>query len=290
MLDVLLDALLDALKMLPFLLVTFFALEYLEHRASERVLHAFVKASRLGPLAGTAFGLIPQCGFSVMASSFFAQRVISVGTLLAVFISTSDEAIIVMLGNVSNISKALVIIGIKSIVAIVVGYIADAIFKNQSHGITEHSIMHEHEEHCHEGCGCSCNSKRSFIINALKRTVIVFLFVLISSVILGVLVFLLGEDKLHALLLSNSVFQPFISAFIGLIPNCAPSVILANMYMEGALSLGSAVAGFCTASGMGLLVLFRSNKNLEQNLAILAALYAVGAVTGVIIQAISMLF
>ena len=272
----------DTLKMLPFLLIAFLLLEFMEHRASEKTMAILSRSGKAGPLVGAALGLIPQCGFSVIGANFFADRVISVGTVLAIFLSTSDEALVILMSDPSKLKDVLFLLLVKFVIAVVAGYTIDFTFKKLNHDHINHHLQEHHDDHCHEGCGCSCNSPKAFWINALKRTASVWIFLFIASFGLGLLIEFVGEATLQKFLLTNSFFQPFVTGLVGLIPNCAASAIIAQMYIEGALSIGSVISGLCSSAGLGLLVLFRDNKNLKENLIVLALLYFIGVVSGTI--------
>lgn len=281
-LDVLKDSLLDTLKMLPFLLIAFFLLEFLEHRAGEKTVALLRRSGKAGPAAGAVLGLLPQCGFSIMGANFFADHAISMGTLIAVFLSTSDEAIIILLAEPKRAKDVLLLLGVKFLIALIGGYAVDALY----HRREEHNPRICHEEHCHDGCGCSCNSEESFLKNVLKRTASVWIFLFLASLALGFAIELLGEETLRHFLLTDSVFQPFLTGLVGLIPNCAPSAILAQMYLEGTVGFGAVVSGLCSAAGMGMLVLFRTNKNMKENFTVLGLTYGIGVFSGVILSLI----
>ncbi len=276
---------LDTIKILPFLLVAFWLLELLESRASDKTVHLIEKAGKAGPVFGALLGLIPQCGFSVIGSNFYSKRIITVGTLLAIFLSTSDEAFLVMLTDPKRIPDILLIMLIKLIIATIFGFLVDFFFKTE--------ITHKHSEECHkndediaEDHCCYKHSFKEIASCTAKRTLSVWIFVFAASVALEIAIASLGEEKLHAFMLTDSAFQPLLTALIGLIPNCAPSVILAQMYLSGAVTLGSVIAGLCTSAGVGLLVLFRVNKPMKDNFKILALLYAISAISGVLTELI----
>ncbi len=273
---------LDTVKMLPFLLIAFLLLEFIEHRAGEKTMNILSRSGKAGVLVGSALGLIPQCGFSVIGANFFADRVISLGTVLAIFLSTSDEALVILMSDPSKFKDVLFLLLVKFVIAVVAGYVIDIIFKKLNHEHVNHHLQEHHDDHCHEGCGCSCNSPKAFWINALKRTASVWIFLFIASFGLGLLIELVGEESLSKFLLTDSLFQPFLTGLVGLIPNCAASAIIAQMYIEGALSIGSAISGLCSSAGLGLLVLFRDNKNLKENFIVLALLYSIGVVSGMV--------
>lgn len=273
---------LDTIKMLPFLLIAFLLLEFMEHRASEKTMNILSKSGKAGPVVGAALGLIPQCGFSVIGANFFADRVISLGTVLAIFLSTSDEALVILMSDPTRIKDVLFLLVVKFVIAVVFGYVIDVIFKKLNHEHVNHHLQEHHDDHCHEGCGCSCNSPKAFWLNALKRTASVWIFLFLASFGLGLLIELVGEETLQKFLLTNSFFQPFLTGLVGLIPNCAASAIIAQMYIEGALSIGSVIAGLCSSAGLGLLVLFKDNKNHKENLIVLSLLYLIGVVCGTV--------
>jgi len=272
----------DTLKMLPFLLIAFLLLEFIEHRAGEKTMNILSRSGKAGVVVGAALGLIPQCGFSVIGSNFFADRVITVGTLLAIFLSTSDEALVILLSDPAKLKDVLFLLIVKFVIAVVAGYVVDVIFKKLNHEHINHHLQEHHDDHCHDGCGCSCNSQKAFWKNAIKRTASVWIFLFLASFALGLLIEFVGEENLSRFLLTDSFLQPFLTGIVGLIPNCAASAIIAQMYIEGALSIGSVISGLCSSAGLGLLVLFRSNKNMKENFIVLALLYLIGVLCGTV--------
>ncbi len=284
----------DSLKMLPFLLVAFLVLEYIEAKLEEKSSDVIQKAGKTGPVAGALFGLIPQCGFSVIGSNFYAKRVITLGTLIAIYLSTSDEALLIMLTQPDRILDILLVMSLKTAIAIFAGYVIDLLLRSR---VNEHEEECHHRHHSEDGCEdeeligeehcCSHTDWAAIIKCTLKRTISVFSFLLIANFIFTYAIELIGEARLQEFMLTNSIFQPFLTALIGLIPNCAPSVVLAQMFLDGAVSLGSVIAGLCTGAGAGLLVLFRVNRGLRHNIAITALLYLIGSTFGVLIQLIS---
>lgn len=279
-LDTLLDSLIDSVKMLPFLFGVYLLIEYLEHKASDKLEHALRRLGPFGPVGGAALGCIPQCGFSVAASNLYSGRIISLGTLLAVYIATSDEAIPILLAEPERGGDILKLIAAKLIIACVAGLFVDALIRFARKKPNEE--VEPYHDLC-EHCGCE---HHSIVYSAVKHTVQIFIFIFVISAVCGIAIQLVGEDTLNKFLMTNSIFQPLVAALIGLIPNCAPSVILTQLYVNGSLSFGSVVAGLSTGAGMGLVVLFKTNKNLKQNLGIAALLYAIGAVSGIIINTV----
>lgn len=285
-------SLLDTLKMLPFLAVAFLILEYTEAKLEEKSSAVIQKAGRLGPIAGGLLGLVPQCGFSVIGSNFYAKRIITLGTLIAIYLSTSDEALLVMLTKPERIVDILLVMAIKLAVAIFAGYIIDIVIRKRATNSEECHHCHHHDDSCEdeeligeEHC-CSHTDWGAIIKCTLKRTASVFAFLYIASFLLAYIIELIGEARLQEIMLTESPLQPLLTALIGLIPNCAPSVILSELYIEGAINMGSVISGLCTGAGVGLLVLFRVNRGFKQNLGITALLYCIGALTGVLVQLI----
>lgn len=276
LLDVLAEALIDSLKMLPFLFGVYLLIEFLEHKSSGKMVRTLQKLGPFGAVGGALLGCVPQCGFSVAAANLYSGRMISAGTLIAVFISTSDEAVPIILGNPQNAKTAIKLLAVKVAIAIVVGIICDLVLKALNKPVLEKPC----EQLC-EHCGCE---NHGILYSAAKHTVSIFLFILAISVVLGGLIEIIGQDNLSKLLLTDSVFQPFLAALIGFIPNCAASVILTQLFIEGGLTFGSLVAGLSTGAGLGLVVLFKTNKHFKQNISIAAVLYIAGALSGMLIN------
>ena len=281
----------DSIKMLPFLIIAFGILEYIEAKLEEKSSETIQNAGKTGPVAGALLGLIPQCGFSVIGSNFYAKRIITLGTLIAIYLSTSDEALLIMLTSPSHFVNVLMVMFLKFIIAVIAGYSIDFILRRRTK-IEECHHCHHHDNSCEdeelvgEDHCCSHTDWKAIATCTFKRTFSVLCFLLAANFLLGFGIELIGEERLQAFMLTDSVLQPLLTAFIGLIPNCAPSVILAQMYISGTISLGSVVAGLCTGAGVGLIVLFRVNRGLKSNLAITSLLYFFGAVSGIIIQLI----
>lgn len=272
---------LDTLKLMPFIFIVYLVIEYFEHRSNTAISHTLMKAGRMGSVYGALLGSIPQCGFSVIASDLFSKGALSVGTLIAIFVATSDEAVPIILAHPDKAYIALGVIGIKIVIAVICGILTDVIFKSKAQ--LNVCSKHHHHEHFHGNCE-SCEG--GILISAIKHTVRIFLFVLIANIIFTAAVETVGEKALAGYLLKNSVFQPFAASLIGLIPNCAASVILTESYISGVLSFGSLIAGLCSGAGVGVLLLFKRNKNLKENLCILAVLYAIGTLSGIVIQSL----
>ena len=273
MLDILLDALLDTLKTLPFLFGAYLLIEFLEHRASEKLTGALQKLGPFGPAGGALLGLVPQCGFSVAAANFYAGRLITPGTLIAVFLATSDEALPILISQPGALPDLLVLLGVKLISGAVFGVATDLLWKHLSHHAEP-----PFTDLCKD-CGCE---DHGIFRSALVHTFKIALFLLVINLVLGGAIHFVGEERISQILLSGSVLQTFVAALIGFLPNCASSVILTELYLSGSLSFGAAVAGLCTGAGVGLAVLFKYNRHLKENLLLTGILYICAVVTGLL--------
>lgn len=278
--EVILDTIIDSLKLIPFLLVAFLIIELLEHKLNNKTKHIITKSKKIGPIIGSLLGVIPQCGFSVMATNLYITRIITLGTLISIYLSTSDEMLIIMISEKVEISLILKILLIKIFFGIVYGLIIDKIInKKKKDKETNYELCDE--EHC------DCN--HSILLSAIKHTLHITLFIFIITLIINTIFTLLGDNYLSKILLNNSILSPFITSLIGLIPNCAASVILTELYLNSTISLGALIGGLLTSSGSSLLVLIKNNKNKKENLSIILLLYALGVLSGIIIELISLI-
>lgn len=278
--EVILDTIIDSLKLIPFLLVAFLIIELLEHKLNNKTKSIITKSKKIGPIIGSLLGVIPQCGFSVMATNLYITRIITLGTLISIYLSTSDEMLIIMISEKVEISLILKILLIKIFFGIVYGLIIDKIInKKKKDKETNYELCDE--EHC------DCN--HSILLSAIKHTLHITLFIFIITLIINTIFTLLGDDYLSKILLNNSILSPFITSLIGLIPNCAASVILTELYLNSTISLGALIGGLLTSSGSSLLVLIKNNKNQKENLSIILLLYALGVLSGIIIELISLI-
>lgn len=273
------DTLWDALKTLPFLFLAFCIIELLEHHTGEKLNRFFARAGKGGPLLGALLGCVPQCGFSVLCANLYAGGVVTLGTLIAVFLSTSDEAVLLLAANPSAASDIFKLLLAKILIAVAAGYLVDLFARKRK---KDGNDLHLQELCDHEHCGC--HEHGGVLRPALLHTGKIFGFLLLFTLLLNFAVELLGHERLESLLLADSIFQPFLAALFGFIPNCAASVLLTQLYLEGALQFGAVVAGLCTGAGAGLLVLFRENRNPKGNLKILIILYVAAVLSGVILQ------
>lgn len=275
--DVLLDAIWDTLKMLPFLFLAFIIIEILEHRAKDKIQTFFTRAGSLGPAVAALFGCIPQCGFSVLCANLYSSGIITLGTLIAVFLSTSDEAVILLAASSGGAFEVFKLLAVKVVIALICGYI---IYFAEKKKHKPHTHSHDLCEHDH----CGCEEHGRVLRPALIHTVKILGFLLLFTVIIDLAVAFIGTDALSHLLLSNSFLQPMLSAIIGFIPNCASSVLLTRLYIERTLSFGSLAAGLCTNAGAGLLVLLRDKSKFKENLKILGILYVCAVIPGIILH------
>ena len=278
--EVILDTIIDSLKLIPFLLVAFLIIELLEHKLNNKTKSIITKSKKIGPIIGSLLGVIPQCGFSVMATNLYITRIITLGTLISIYLSTSDEMLIIMISEKVEISLILKILLIKIFFGIVYGLIIDKIInKKKKDKETNYELCDE--EHC------DCN--HSILLSAIKHTLHITLFIFIITLIINTIFTLLGDNYLSKILLNNSILSPFITSLIGLIPNCAASVILTELYLNSTISLGALIGGLLTSSGSSLLVLIKNNNNKIENLSIILLLYALGVLSGIIIELISLI-
>lgn len=278
--EVILDTIVDSLKLIPFLLVAFLIIELLEHKLNNKTKNILTKSKKIGPIIGSLLGVIPQCGFSVMATNLYITRIITLGTLISIYLSTSDEMLIIMISEKVEISLILKILLIKIFFGIVYGLIIDKIInKKKKDKETNYELCDE--EHC------DCN--HSILLSAIKHTLHITLFIFIITLIINTIFTLLGDNYLSKILLNNSILSPFITSLIGLIPNCAASVILTELYLNSTISLGALIGGLLTSSGSSLLVLIKNNKNKKENLSIILLLYTLGVLSGIIIELISLI-
>ena len=306
-LHVLEHSLIDTAKMLPLLLLVYLLIEFLEFKNVFKYQNSKLLKGKASPVIGSLVGSIPQCGFSVVSSELYAERKISVGALIAVFIATSDEAIPLMLADYKSIPALLLLIATKIVIAIIIGY--SSIFlhkklfkpltetdkhdkhhdehdehKHDEHKHDEHD-KHEHqehkqEEHTHACCHHDTNTTKFNWAHPIIHCVKIAAYIFVINLIMGGLVEIVGEDKLINFLSSSNALQPLFAILIGLIPNCASSVILTELYLLGGISFGSIVTGLSVNAGLGLLILFRKNKNLKENLFIVAMLIIPSLIIG----------
>lgn len=278
MLDIILDTLIDSIKLLPFLFVTYLILEYLEHKTGGKAQNVIKKSGKFGPAIGSLLGIVPQCGFSAAAANFYAGKVISLGTLIAIFLSTSDEMLPILISEAAPISLIGKVILIKLLIGMVCGFIIDLFSKFNN---KEKNIEKEIEHLCeHDHCDC----EHGVVKSAIKHSLNIFVFIIIVSFILNLLIHFIGEDTISSIFNSNKILGPILASFVGLIPNCASSVILTQLNLSGVIPLSTMISGLLVNAGLGLLVLFRVNNNLKENIFITTLLYVIGVLSGFILS------
>ena len=272
---ILLDGLVDTLKIIPFLFLTYLLMEFIEHRAGEKAESFMKRAGVFAPVVGGALGAVPQCGFSAAAANLFAGIVISIGTIVAVFLSTSDEMIPILVSGRVPVVTVILIVLYKAAVGILVGLAVDFAIR----------LMHRKSEAINIDAICdedNCHCERGIWYSALHHTATISLFVLLITIAINALVFFVGEENLGAVLRGKPVISHIVAAVFGLIPNCAASVALTTLCTEGLISAGTMISGLFSGAGVGLLLLFRVNKKLKENLVIVAIVLTAGVVFGLL--------
>lgn len=288
MLDAILDALIDSIKLLPFLIITYIIMEYIEHRTGEKTKNVIEKSGKFGPFFGSVLGIFPQCGFSTVASNLYAAKVITLGTLIAIFLSTSDEMVPVLISEAVPIQTILQILAIKLVIGMIAGFCIDfviCLINNKKEKAKKNKKVEEEIGHICEKEHCHCEED-GILKSAIKHTINIFIFILIITIAVNIIIYFIGEENLSNLILNTPIVGPIIAGIVGLIPNCAGSVILTKLYLEKVISFGSMIGGLLVGSGIGILVLFRVNKNIKENLKILGMLYVIGTLCGIIIDLI----
>ena len=283
MLEILEHTIEDSVKLIPFLFLTYLLMEYIEHKTKEKTKETIKKSGKFGPFFGAWLGIVPQCGFSVSATNLYAARVITLGTLIAVYLSTSDEMLPIFLSEGVAIEVIIKILAIKLIIGMIAGFLIDFVIRIKNKGKEEEKekiIDLCEKEHCH----CEHGIWKS----ALKHTVNIFIFIFIITLIINAAMHLIGEERIAGFMLNRPILGPIISGLIGLIPNCAASVIITQMYLESLISVGTMIAGLLVGAGVGLAVLFRTNKGIKNNIKIMILLYAIGVISGIALELIGL--
>ena len=279
MLDIILDTVIDALKLLPFLFITFLIMELIEHKYSEKLSKKLANVNKVGPVLGSLLGIIPQCGISASATNLYITRVISIGTLISVYLSTSDEMLPVLISENANISVILKLLIIKFLCGIFFGFIIDFLFNKKK---KEHI-----KDFCEiEDCDCEHGILKSSIIHTIKT----FIYILIITFALNLIITYFGESFMEKLLVSKNPFGIIITSLIGLVPNCSTSILLTELYIKGLLSVGKLLSGLLVNAGIGLLILFRYNKDKKENMKIIAILLLIGILVGFIFDLLNIMF
>ena len=284
MFDTILDALWDCVKLLPFLFLTYLAMEYLEHKAGEKMQDAIQKSGKCGPIIGSILGAFPQCGFSAAASNLYAGRIITMGTLLSIYLSTSDEMLPILISENVGIDVILKILGTKIVIGMAAGLLTDLVIsrflRKDREALQIEHMCEQHNCHCEEG----------IVKSAFHHTFEIFFYVLLVTVILNIVILLIGEDFLADLVLNRPVIGELVAGVIGLMPNCAASVVITQLYLDGILSAGAMMSGLLVGAGVGILVLLRVNDNAKENVKIILLLYVTGVAAGILIEALGLRF
>lgn len=270
--EILIDTIIDVIKLLPFLFIAFLIIEFIEHKISNKSKNVISKSGKFGPILGSLLGAIPQCGFSVVATNLYITRILSLGTLISIYLSTSDEMLPILISNNMPIVEILKILGIKVLIGMFFGFLIDLVYRRK-----DKKDFHICE---HDDCDCDNSLLKSSIIHTLKTVIFIF----IVSLILNICFEYIGKESIEKAFMSSSIFAPLISCLVGLIPNCASSVIITEVYLNNVITLGTAIGGLLTNSGLSLLILFKNNKNIKENLTIMALIYLIGAISGIIIN------
>ena len=284
MFEVIEDALIDSIKLLPFLFITYLIMEYIEHKTSDKSKEAIKKSGKFGPIIGSILGIFPQCGFSVSATNLYAARVITLGTLISVYLSTSDEMLPIFISEAVPVTTILKILGIKLVIGMISGILIDLCLrlKNRNKDEEEKIVDLCEKEHCHCGHG--------IVKSALKHTINIFIFILIITLLINIAIYFVGEERIASFIEINPVLGPVLAGIIGLIPNCASSVILTKLYLENIVTATTMISGLLVNAGVGLAVLFKMNKGIKQNILIVILLYAIGVISGLILQLVGINF
>lgn len=285
-LHVLEHSVIDTLYLIPFLFVTYLVMEWLEHKTGGKTEAAIQRAGAAGPIVGALVGVVPQCGFSAAAATLWAGRVITLGTLFAVFLSTSDEMLPIFIAEQVPLDVILKIIGAKLVIGMIMGFIVDAVLRvvrRIDSPLHIHDLCEQDHCHCHDEGG-------GILKSAIKHTLQVTGFIFAITIVLNGVLEVVGEDVLAEFLSANPVLSVFGSALVGLVPNCAASIVIAQLYLEGALGSGAMLAGLLVSAGVGLLVLMRTNRRLKENILIIVALYSIGVAWGLIANALGIVF
>ena len=285
--DSLRDTFKDTLTLVPFLFITYLVMEWLERKTEEQSVSMLSRIGKLGPVAGAGVGIIPQCGFSAAAASLYSGGVITVGTVLAVFLSTSDEMVPIFIS--SSVSPAVIgkLLLAKFIIALVTGLAADLAVTLVHYTFRTHKHIHDLCEQ--DECGCE-DEEGGIIHSALVHTVKITVFIFVISLVISLVMGFAGKSAIASFLTGIPVLGVFLSGLIGLIPNCAASVIITQLYLEGLLSAGQLMAGLLVSAGVGILVLLRTNRHLPENLRVIAVLYGSGVAWGLLIDLLGITF
>lgn len=281
-LEIVEHTLLDSIKLIPFLFITYLLMEFLEHKTSSKINGVIKKSGKFGPAIGGLLGLLPQCGFSVMATNLYMGRIVTLGTLISIYLTTSDEMLPILISAQIPLITILKILAIKFAIGMIAGFIIDLVLNKikKKEQIKEETVEFCEYEHCH--------CEEGIFKSAIRHTVSIFIFILAITLVLNAVIHLIGEDTLSNFVMNNKILGPIIASLLGLIPNCASSVIISQLYVENVISAAIMISGLLVNAGVGLLVLFRVNRNWKENIKITALLYGIGVVSGIILEFIGL--
>lgn len=280
MIHVIEHTIIDTVRLVPFLFLTYLAMEYLEHKASEKMESAVRRAGKWGPLLGSLAGVVPQCGFSAAASNLYAGRVISLGSLFAIYLSTSDEMLPILLSERAEWGLIARILLLKIVIGMAAGFCVD-LFSSRMKDVQEHEEGHHHIHHLCEQEHCQC--EKGVLRSAVMHTLQITFFILLITFALNLLLHFGGEDILADILTNHPVIGPAVSGLAGLIPNCVGSIVVTQLYLQQAMNFGTMMAGLLTGTGVGVLVLCRMNHDRRENAMIIGLLYVIGVVVGILL-------
>lgn len=282
--DILTDALIDTVKLIPFLFLTYLAMEAIEHKAGSKAEEVVQRAGGAGPVIGALVGAFPQCGFSAAASTLYAARVITLGSLLSVYLATSDEMLPILIAEQADPLIIAKILATKVIIGMLMGFVVDGVVRLVSRHRDEHLHIHDLCEQEH------CKCEEGIFVSALRHTAQVLLFIFLITLVLNALIALVGEDALAQFLSAQPILSVAAASLVGLIPNCAASVVITELFLEQTISTGAMMGGLLVSAGVGLLVLFRANRPLKNNVIIVCVLWLIGVCWGCAFDALGIVF
>lgn len=270
--DILLDTLIDGIKLAPFLFIAFLIIELVEHKFSDKTETLITKSGKFGPILGSILGAVPQCGFGVLSTNLYVTRIISLGTLISIYLSTSDEMIPILLSHQVPLVEIAKIIAIKVVIGMIFGFLIDFIYQKKNK--KDYHICDE------DDCDCEDSLLKSSLIHTFKTLA----FILIITFIINYMFTYLDETVIEKIFMKNSIFAPFIASLIGLIPNCGASVAITELYLNNVITYGTCIGGLLTGNGISILILFKSNKNLKENILILILVLFIGIFIGTLLN------
>ncbi len=273
------ETIIDSIKLLPFLFLTYLIMEYIEHKTGDKSREIIKKSGVFGPFLGALVGIFPQCGFSVSATNLYVARVITLGTLLSVYLATSDEMLPILLTESVPLTTILVILSIKLAIGVIAGFIVDFVIRLTKKGELQENI----EELCeNEHCDC----ENGILKSAIKHSINILIYIFIITLIINIIISIVGKATIGSIISQNIILGPIIAGLIGLIPNCASSVILTELFISNVITLPILISGVAVNAGVGILVLFKINKNIKENIKIASLLYFIGVISGIVLELI----